>query len=80
MHESTPLITTIALALGFGLILGFLAERLKLPALVGYLLQQWQVDCSPDASLDPYTHPLRLANPEVVVSLSNCRLLPGVTP
>lgn len=38
MHESTPLITTIALALGFGLILGFLAERLKLPALVGYLL------------------------------------------
>ena len=38
MHESTPLITTIALALGFGLNLGFLAERLKLPALVGYLL------------------------------------------
>ena len=38
MHESTPLITTIALALGFGLILGFLAERLKLPALVCYLL------------------------------------------
>ncbi|SDH66599.1 cation:proton antiporter [Propionivibrio dicarboxylicus] len=38
MHESTPLITTIALALGFGLILGYLAERIKLPALVGYLL------------------------------------------
>ena len=38
MHESSPLITTIALALGFGLILGLIAERVKLPALVGYLL------------------------------------------
>ena len=38
MHDGTPLITTIALALGFGLILGYLAERMKLPALVGYLL------------------------------------------
>ena len=37
MHEASPLITTLALALGFGLGLGLLAERLKLPALVGYL-------------------------------------------
>ena len=49
-------------------------------ALVGYLLQQWRVDCSPDARLDPHSHPLRLANPELVATLTNCRLLPGVAP
>ena len=49
-------------------------------ALVGYLLQQWRVDCSPDARLDPHSHPLRLANHDLVASLTNCRLLPGVAP
>jgi CPA2 family monovalent cation:H+ antiporter-2 len=37
MPHDIPLITTIAAALGFGLIFGFVATRLKLPALVGYL-------------------------------------------
>ncbi|MBB3223861.1 YbaL family putative K(+) efflux transporter [Pseudoduganella umbonata] len=37
MPHDVPLITTIAAALGFGLVLGFIAVRLKLPALVGYL-------------------------------------------
>ena len=37
MHENLPLITTIAAALGFGLIFGMIAIRFKLPALVGYL-------------------------------------------
>src|SRR3972149_6764017 len=32
------LITTIAAALGLALVMGFLAARLKLPALVGYLI------------------------------------------
>jgi CPA2 family monovalent cation:H+ antiporter-2 len=36
--HDVALITTIAAALGLALILGFLAARLKLPALVGYLL------------------------------------------
>src|SRR5512134_1503871 len=42
--ESTPtphdltLITTLASALGLALVLGFVAERLRVPALVGYLL------------------------------------------
>ena len=36
-HELT-LITTIAAALGLALVLGFIAVRLKLPALVGYLV------------------------------------------
>ncbi|HKI02995.1 MAG TPA: YbaL family putative K(+) efflux transporter [Thermoanaerobaculia bacterium] len=38
MPHSVPLITTIAAALGLALILGFVAVRLRLPALVGYLV------------------------------------------
>ena len=38
MPHDIPLITTIAAALGLALVLGFVAVRLKLPALVGYLL------------------------------------------
>ena len=38
MDHNVPLITTIAAGLGLALVLGFLAARLKLPALVGYLL------------------------------------------
>jgi len=37
MPHDIPLITTIAAALGSGLIFGFIATKLKLPALVGYL-------------------------------------------
>jgi len=37
MPHNISLITTIAAALGFGLVFGYLATRLKLPALVGYL-------------------------------------------
>ena len=38
MLHSFPLITNIATAFGLALVLGLLAIRLKLPALVGYLL------------------------------------------
>jgi K+:H+ antiporter len=38
MHVHMPLIVTLAVALGLALILGFVASRLGLPALVGYLL------------------------------------------
>lgn len=38
MHHDLSLITTIAAALGFGLLFGMIAVRFKLPALVGYLL------------------------------------------
>jgi CPA2 family monovalent cation:H+ antiporter-2 len=37
MHHNLSLITTFAAALGFGLVFGMLALRLRLPALVGYL-------------------------------------------
>ena len=38
MPHDVPLITTIAAALGLALIMGFIAARLRLPALVGYLI------------------------------------------
>ncbi len=38
MQHSVPLITTLAAAFGLALILGFIAARLKLPAIVGYLV------------------------------------------
>ncbi|QYF92948.1 Kef family K(+) transporter [Massilia sp. PAMC28688] len=38
MHDNIPLITTLAAGFGIALILGFIAERVKLPALVGYLV------------------------------------------
>ena len=37
MHQAVPLITTLAAGFGLALLLGFIAVRLKLPALVGYL-------------------------------------------
>ncbi|NTV68987.1 MAG: Kef family K(+) transporter [Azonexaceae bacterium] len=37
MDHNIPLITTLAAGFGIALILGFVAERMKLPALVGYL-------------------------------------------
>lgn len=38
MEHSLSLITTIAAGFGLALVLGFVAEKLKIPALVGYLL------------------------------------------
>jgi len=38
MVQNVSLITTVAASFGVALVLGFLAERLKLPAIVGYLL------------------------------------------
>jgi monovalent cation:H+ antiporter-2, CPA2 family len=38
MDHNISLITTITAGFGMALILGFLAERIKMPALVGYLL------------------------------------------
>jgi CPA2 family monovalent cation:H+ antiporter-2 len=38
MQHSVTLITTLAVLLGLALVLGFLAVRVKLPALVGYLV------------------------------------------
>ena len=37
MHQSFTLVSTLAVGFGLALLLGFLAVRLRLPALVGYL-------------------------------------------
>lgn len=55
MPHSLPLITTIATALGMALILGFIAARFKLPALVGYLLTGVLIGpFTPGFVADPY--------------------------
>nr|MBS0021319.1 Kef family K(+) transporter [Gammaproteobacteria bacterium] len=61
MSHSVPLITTLATALGLALVLGFVAVRLKLPALVGYLLA--------GALIGPYT-PGIVANAEIAKELA----------
>src|SRR5688572_16648200 len=38
MEHDITLITTLASGFGIALVLGFIAERLKVPALVGYLV------------------------------------------
>jgi len=38
MEHNFPLITTLAAGFGIALVLGFIAERIKIPALVGYLV------------------------------------------
>lgn len=38
MEHSMPLISTLALAFGLALVFGYLAERIRMPALVGYLV------------------------------------------
>jgi CPA2 family monovalent cation:H+ antiporter-2 len=38
MDHNISLITTLAAGFGIALVLGLIAERLKLPALVGYLV------------------------------------------
>jgi len=43
MPHDISLITTIAAALGFGLVFGMIAVRCKLPALVGYLVAGVQI-------------------------------------
>ena len=46
-------------------------------ALVGYLLQHWQVDCSPEATLDARQYPLRLEAPQLIEPYENAILAPG---
>lgn len=61
MSHSTPLITTIATALGLALVLGFLAIRIKIPALAGYLLA--------GVLIGPFT-PGFVANTEIAAELA----------
>lgn len=46
-------------------------------ALAGYLLQQWQVDCSINYQLNEKQYPLALANVGVLANCDNALLAPG---
>ena len=46
-------------------------------AIAGYVLQQWNVDCSPDHSLDCRQYRLWLKDPLVLYGVSNAVLAPG---
>lgn len=61
MHHSLPLITTIAMGFALALFLGLVAARLKIPALVGYLLA--------GVAIGPYT-PGLMANVEIAQELA----------
>lgn len=60
----------------FGMIAGVLKLSTR-AAMAGYVLRQWQVDCSPDASLRGTEYRLRLANPAVLFGVSSADLAPG---
>jgi len=48
-------------------------------ALAGYFLRRWNVDCTPDGSLDPTEHHLWLRNQETLYGVGNAALAPGRT-
>ena len=60
----------------FGMIKGGLTVRVR-AAMAGHVLRQWQVDCSPKASLQGTEYRLRLVNLEVLVGVGSAALAPG---
>jgi WYL domain len=46
-------------------------------AIAGYVLQLWNVDCSPDRSLDPAIHRLCLKNPGAIKGIRSVEIAPG---
>jgi len=46
-------------------------------ALLGYLMRQWNVDCSLDASLNGGHHHLWLSNAKQLQHLSSLKIAPG---
>ncbi|WP_454781963.1 cation:proton antiporter domain-containing protein [Legionella sp. WA2022007384] len=61
MHHALPLITTVAMGFALALIMGFIAVRFKIPALVGYLLA--------GVVIGPFT-PGLMANVEIAQELA----------
>ncbi|HHT0592127.1 TPA: cation:proton antiporter [Legionella anisa] len=66
MHHALPLITTIAMGFALALILGFIAVRFKIPALVGYLLA--------GVAMGPYT-PGLMADVEIAQELAEIGIM-----
>jgi len=69
----------LAIELDYHMNNGKLAFEVR-AALAGYLLQQWQVDCSINYQLNEKQYPLVLANIEVLENCDNALLAPGFTP
>ncbi|HBY85868.1 MAG TPA: WYL domain-containing protein [Colwellia sp.] len=46
-------------------------------AVVGYLLRQWNVDCSENASLKGFEHQLHLQNSQILSDIESATLAPG---
>ncbi|BBQ24756.1 hypothetical protein WP2W18C05_09720 [Aeromonas sp. WP2-W18-CRE-05] len=46
-------------------------------ALAGYLLNYWNVDCSPEHNLPAERHPLALNNQATLYGVENLMLAPG---
>jgi hypothetical protein len=68
-----------SIARDYGMTDGALHVRLR-AAVVGYVLRQWQVDCSAGATgSDPHFR-LRLANPSCLDGIANNLLAPGYVP
>lgn len=60
----------------FGMKKGHLVIAVR-AAIAGYVLQQWNVDCSPDHSLDPTRYRLWLKDPLILYGVQNAILAPG---
>jgi len=62
----------------YGMVNGQLSVQVR-AAIAGHVLHQWQVDCSPDASLTGPQFRLRLQDLAVLEGLDNAVLAPGYT-
>ena len=56
---------------------GNLAVLTVRAAIAGYVLQLWNVDCSPDRSLDPTIHRLCLKNLNTIKGIRSLEIAPG---
>jgi len=73
-HPSHPHPTSIMR--DYGMQDGKLEVKLR-AAIAGYVLRQWQVDCSPDGKLESRNFRLRLADLSVLDGVDNAVLAPG---
>jgi len=63
----------------FGMSAGVLTVRVR-AAMVGYILQLWNVDCSADQSLNPVIHRLIMKDLRQVYGVKSAEIAPGYAP
>jgi len=73
MGHDVSLITTLVAGLGLALVMGFIATRIKLPALVGYL-----VAAQYRGFATPTVRPARAGRPSGTARVSHAYLAAGV--